>query len=89
MENQTLDFKWSIYDVKLTIADAKELLEDQMFLTDALLMCLDKRACDKSDLLIDSKGLKEKLISHYAKMNFNMDFVNPILCRLDNQMEKY
>jgi hypothetical protein len=84
MQNQTLYFKWSPYDVKLTIDDAKELLDDQSFLTDALLMCLDKKACDESDIPIYSEELKERLIRHYMKMNYCMDFVMPILNKLDN-----
>lgn len=81
---QTLNFKWSIYNVSLNETDAIDLLKDQIFLTDALLMCLDREACDKSDLPIEADGLKDKLIRHYEKMQFNMDFVSPILDRLDN-----
>lgn len=83
MTTQTLNFKWSIYNVSLTESDAIDLLSDQMFLTDALLMCLDRKACDESDLPIEIDGLKDKLIKHYKKMQFNMDFVAPILDRLD------
>jgi len=81
---QTLDFKWSIYDFKLTKEDAIQLIYDQEFLTDAILMCLDKKSCDESDLPIHSDELKERLTKHYEKMGFNMDFVNPILDKLDN-----
>jgi hypothetical protein len=81
---QTLNFKWSIYNVSLNETDAIDLLKDQNFLTDALLMCLDREACDKSyDFLIEFDGLKDKLMRHYEKMQFNMEFVSPILDRLD------
>lgn len=80
---ETLNFKWSIYNVKLNEEDAIQLLSDNQFMADAILVCLDPKTCEQSDIPLDSEDVKKFLTKFYKRMGYSMEFVNPILDKLN------
>ena len=80
---ETLNFKWSMLNVKLNEEDAIQLLDDNQFMADAILVCLDPKTCEQSDIHLDSEDVKKFLTKFYKRMGYSMEFVNPILDKLN------
>lgn len=80
---ETLNFKWSMYNVQLNEEDAIQLLNDNRFMADAILVCLDPKTCEQSDIPLDSEDVKKFLTKFYKRMGYSMEFVEPILNKLN------
>lgn len=81
-----LNVKMGIFEFTVDEETARELIADRIFLSEALLLILDRETVYNCwDIALGIEGLRERLEKHYERTGWSMDFINPILDKLPKE----